>query len=329
MSEAPPSAVALGAISAFDKPHLSGLAADRSYSIGTASRGYLVQGRKLPETDWLKPRPTSLRRKATWGTDEMIGALDRAAKSVAERWPGSVLYAGDLSAEGGGDIRGHASHNSGRDVDLCFYYRDPAGRIADEERMWPIRSDGTGAGGERRFDVPRNWALVEALLRDPHVQVQWLFVASHLQDLLLAHAEAIGADEEVVRRAKKVLKQPGDSSRHAEHFHVRFYCALAERVQGCVDYGPVWDWVDTYEKALARRITEVLPFLKVRSAEENRYAITRLVRLRAVAAVPHLEPLMDSPDPSIRALAADAVAFLRGERTPPAWAHLTEEDPGE
>ena len=74
---------------------------------------------------------------------------------------------------------------------------------------------------------------------------------------------------------------------------------------------------------------EVLPFLTSGGPGEIAYAITRIVRLRVRAAVEHLEPLTIYPDPEVARLASDAVAFLEGRRTPPAWSHLTEEDPGE
>ncbi|MGM0574615.1 MAG: penicillin-insensitive murein endopeptidase [Myxococcota bacterium] len=322
----PPRAAGL----AFDREGDRALSPDRSYSVGTTSRGRLVQGRPLPvDHPSLRRRPISVERSAIWGTGELVAALERAARRVATRWPGSLLFAGDLSARRGGDIPGHASHNSGRDADLAFYLRDRAGRRADGPGFPSIGRDGATADGERRFDEARNWALVEALLRDPHVQVQWIFVASWLEDRLLAHARQVGAEETVVDRATAVLKQPGDSSAHAEHFHVRLYCALEERVEGCLDAGPVHAWVDTHEEALLERVRQVLPFLRSGAREEVRYAVTRIVRLRARVALPHLEPLVDDEDPEIAALADDAVAFLRGERTPPAWAHLAPEDVGE
>lgn len=327
----PPPAGAVG-IPAFDRAHVSHLKRDRSYSIGTASRGYLVNGRAVPSGDpAISVRARTLRKRAQFGTDELVEALARAATHVAQRWPGSHLYVGDLSYASGGDIPGHASHASGRDVDLVFYMRDEAGRMADSPQMLPIGGNGKARWGEPRlvFDLPRNWALVEALLRDPHVQVQYILIADHLKALLLGQAEQVAADETVIRRAHRVLRQPRDSSIHEEHFHVRVYCALAERVEGCVDYGRVHPWIDTYESALARRINEVMPFLQAGGAEEVRYAITRLVRLRAKGALVHLEPLVGSPQPRIAQLAADAVAFLRGRRTPPRWAHLQEEDPGD
>lgn len=315
---------------AFDRADDSRLSTARSYSLGTTSRGRLVGGRALPtESPSLFARPISITRGAVFGTDELVGALERAAAHVAERWPGSRLYAGDLSARDGGDLPGHVSHNSGRDVDLAFYLRDAAGRIADTAELSAVRADGVVPSTGLAFDDARNFELVATLLRDPRVQVQWIFVSAALRDRLLHAGASAHADPALLERVAAVLSQPRDSSAHVEHFHARIYCALAERVEGCLDAGRVHPWVDTFEGALAERVREVVPLLASGGSEEARYAITRLVRLRARSAVQYIEPLMASSDPDTRALATDAVAFLRGERTPPAWAHLLPEDAGE
>ena len=303
-----------------------GLSRSKSFSIGTTSHGRLVHGVALPmDHSALRPRPVSLRRRAVHGTRELIAALERVATRVARRWPGSVLFVGDVSAEQGGDIPHHASHNSGRDVDLAFYMRDAGGRIRDGADFLVIDLEGQARDGTR-FDVARNWAVVEALVRDPQVQVQWIFVASHLRRMMLEHARDQGVGSRVLERARRVLLQPRDSAPHDDHFHVRIYCSEHERLQGCLNNGAIHAWVDAHDAALAERIGHVLPFLKSASVEEISYAITQIVRVRARQAAPHLAPLEAHPDPTIAALAADARGFLRGERTPPRWAHLTEEE---
>lgn len=314
----------------WDRPFLRGLAADKSYSIGTASRGYLVTAIPMPEDlPFLRPRPTAVRKDALWGTAEMVGLVVRVARQVADQWPGSELWAGDFSAQHGGDLSNHASHNSGRDVDLAFYMRDVAGRAADTARMQPIGLTGKAKWSALRFDVPRNWALVEAMVRDPHVQVQYVFVAAHLEGLMIAHAKAHGVDPKVIARASDVMREPIHAANHDDHFHVRLYCALHERVEGCVDFGVRHSWADRYDKALQARVDEVVPFLRMGGPDEVRYAVTRLVRLKARKAAGHLAPLLSHDDAEIRALASDAIAFLSGHRTPPRWSHLTDEDPGE
>ncbi|MCB9729831.1 MAG: penicillin-insensitive murein endopeptidase [Deltaproteobacteria bacterium] len=315
---------------AFDHAEDSRLGSSRSYSLGTTSRGRLVGGRPLPDQSAaLVPRAISVARGAIYGTDELVGALERAAAHVAERWPGSVLYAGDLSARRGGDIAGHVSHNSGRDADLAFYLRDAAGRIADRDDLPAVRADGSTSTGELHFDDARNFELIASLVRDPRIQVQWIFVSAPLRERLLRAGAGAGADPALLERVAAVLAQPRDSSPHVEHFHLRLYCALEERVEGCLDAGRVHPWVDTFEAALQQRVAEVVPLLHTGAAEEARYAITRLVRLRARDAADDIAALTQSDDPETQALATDAVAFLRGQRTPPAWAHLLPEDAGE
>ena len=112
---------------------------------------------------------------------------------------------------------------------------------------------------------------------------------------------------------------------HDDHFHVRVYCSEHERLQGCLNNGSIHPWVDA-TMSLVRRIGHVLPFLESPNNEEIVYAITQIVRVRARQAAPHIEPLRKHSDPEIAKLAEDAYGFLRGERTPPQWAHLSEEE---
>ena len=67
--------------------------------------------------------------------------------------------------------------------------------------------------------------------------VQWIFMYEPIAVRLLAHAESIGEPEALVARARKAVRQPGDSARHDDHMHVRVYCARADRAYGCVDLG--------------------------------------------------------------------------------------------
>jgi hypothetical protein len=57
--------------------------------------------------------------------------------------------------------------------------------------------------------------------------------------LLLDHAKQAGEPAELVAKARKALRQPGDSARHDDHMHVRVYCSPEDRPYGCVDIGPM------------------------------------------------------------------------------------------
>ena len=308
-------------------PEFSALDQTRSFSLGTTSHGRLVHGVALPsDQEGLKIRPVSIRRRAIHGTRDLVELLGRVAARVSRAWPGSILYVGDVSAKEGGDIPHHVSHNSGRDVDLAFYMKGPNGVFRDGPTFHHIAPDGSVRERRLSFDVARNWSLVEGFIRDPKVQVQWIFVVQHLKDAMLAHAEKIGTDATVLRRARRVLLQPRGAAPHDDHFHVRVYCSEHERLQGCLNNGSIHSWVDAFDHALATRIGHVLPFLKSPSTEEITYAITQIVRVRARQAAPHVEPLQSHRDPIIAKLASDAYEFLTGARTPPQWSHLSEED---
>ena len=186
------------------------------------------------------------RRAMRYGTTELVGLVERAASKVAAAHPGAILYVGDLGAENGGAGPGHASHESGRDVDLAFFVADPSGRRLEGHPVTRFDRFGVGTAGDRgdalRFDAGRNWALVEALLGDGEAEVQWIFASDGVKALLLRWAIDHDRDSEIIERAVTVIHQPGDGAPHDDHLHVRIYCPPSAGA-GCVDVGPVWPWV--------------------------------------------------------------------------------------
>jgi penicillin-insensitive murein DD-endopeptidase len=227
-------------------------------SLGTASRGLILGAVELPGEG---PHHRCYHRRAMrYGTAELVGLVGRAASKVAAGHPGAILYVGDLGAETGGDQPGHASHESGRDVDLAFFTADPSGRPLDGHPVTRFDRFGAGAaGGDRgdllRFDAARNWALVEALLGDEEAQVQWIFASDGVKALLLRWAIDHDRDPEAIERAVTAIHQPGDSAPHDDHFHVRIYCPPSAGA-GCVDVGPVWPWVEGRAEDAASTISD-------------------------------------------------------------------------
>lgn len=159
----------------------------------------------------------------------------------------------DLSASGGGPTPWHRSHQSGRDVDIVFFATDERGRVVPPLRGDMVAYDKWGKPKlkprepyesekwvKRRFDVRRNWMLVETLLRDPGIRLQWMFVSRGLRKKLLDHAKHSKVEPWLQEYAAVILRQPGDSAPHHDHFHVRIYCPRADRFHGCRDVGPVW-----------------------------------------------------------------------------------------
>jgi penicillin-insensitive murein endopeptidase len=234
-----------------------------SASVGSFNHGALRRGARLPFTGEGYVVPNLWReRQSNYATDELVTAITHAAMRVHREYPGSLLNIGDMSQKRGGDSVLHRSHENGRDADLIYYAVDAQGRpalAADSMPRYPYW-DGRARQPEKQehgvvygpfsprwFDVPRNWALVRALLEEPSIELQYLFIHARLRDKLLAYAAARGEDPLLLERAEVILHQPGDSAPHDDHLHVRIFCAEDDRAFGCSDKGPVRWWKKRYK----------------------------------------------------------------------------------
>lgn len=223
----------------------------RSTSIGSPTHGRLDGGVALPLQ---APGLLFLPRKdpgSRYGTVELVQGLVRAAAAVDGAEPGAVATVGDLSREAGGDISGHASHRSGRDVDVLFYLR----RESDDTPFVPskfIPLDPRGRGTDYgdladpaddipvRIDLPRTWGLVAGLVADEAADVQSILVVEHLRALLLEEAARVGAPAAVVQRFSEVTCQPRFP--HDDHMHIRVFCSADDIAAGCEDTPPLYPW---------------------------------------------------------------------------------------
>jgi penicillin-insensitive murein endopeptidase len=258
-----------------------GLTDFSSVSVGTFNAGALRHGARLATKNegYVIP-PLWVARQANYGTDELVGAIQRAARRVAREYPGALLGIGDLSLKGGRPSELHASHRAGRDADLIYYAVDEHGRPVAPASSMPrygtddrqARAPGPqehgvvyGPFSPRWLDVPRTWALVRALLQDPLVEVQYLFCHERIRQQLLAQARALGEDEELIERAEALLHQPSDSAPHDDHLHLRVHCASDDRALGCGDRPPMRWWKKRYkymppvvEPTAVERLTELI-----------------------------------------------------------------------
>lgn len=235
-----------------------------SVSRGSHNDGRLEDGVRLAVVgDGYRMPRTWAARGLHYGTEELVALIVRAARRVALEWPGSTLWVGDLSPARGGPSAWHRSHQNGRDVDLLFFALDDRGRPAPPPvEMIRFGPDGVSRPGitpRRYFDVARNWALVKALLEDPEVQVQYLFIYAPLERRLLDYARAQGEPIDLLQRAEAILHQPSDSAPHDDHLHVRIYCPPSDRVFGCIDHGPLRWWKKAYKYLSPRRLADLLP----------------------------------------------------------------------
>jgi len=185
----------------------------------------------------------------------LVGAIEHAAARVRARYKRATAGIADLSPAAGGRSIWHKSHRSGRDVDVLFYTDNADGRPLpppDEDMIvfsgegLPILpaefKDGYADPDwkERQFDKRANWRFIEALLSDPTVRVQWIFISRGLEARLLRYARRKKRPAWVIAYAAQVMNQPGDSLPHDNHMHIRVYCSRTDRFHGCVDRGPVW-----------------------------------------------------------------------------------------
>lgn len=194
-------------------------------SFGVPWNGYLQNATRLRIGEGAHIR----RPYRAYGTRATVEHTRRAIEETIELYPRvHVLAVGDLSAEHGGAVSDHHSHQSGRDVDLGLWYkRKPPG--------YPNTFiDGT----EQNLDAAATWTLVSKLAstanKDGGVQV--IFLDYDVQGVLYRWAKKHGVSE---ARLKKVLQYPhgrwsGNGivrhyRNHAHHLHARFKCARAER----------------------------------------------------------------------------------------------------
>jgi penicillin-insensitive murein endopeptidase len=216
VASAPPRAGSLRAL---------GRVADGALSVGAPNDGRLFDGGRLEESELVRVVPAYTGRDHRWGLPSLVRALERAARFVDKRHPRAMLSVGDLSRRGGGTIGHHHSHQSGRDVDVAFYLVDAEGRPRYLRSFVALDAEGrASAGRDLRFDDARNWAFVEALLSDPDVRIERIFVAAPLRARLLREAERRGVSLPFRIKAAERLMQPRRGVPHDDHFHVRVAC---------------------------------------------------------------------------------------------------------
>ncbi len=257
-------------------------AVDGTLSLGTIRSGSLRGARALPLVgNHHEIIERHRRRHTNFGTDELIEAIKGAAAKVDEVHGGAPLRVGNLSRRRGGNIPWSSSHEAGRDADLAFYVVDKNGESVPSPDLIGFDEQGRALDEDLYFDVPRNWTFVEALLTDPSINLHWLFVSEGLKTLLLQYALDNDVPPELFARAAKILHQPTDAPPHDDHLHLRIGCSTADRLEGCVDWGPQWDWYDWHDAELFARTHEIRRAFDDPSPEIRQEALRFLHRIRA------------------------------------------------
>jgi penicillin-insensitive murein endopeptidase len=183
-------------------------------SVGSPNAGALINGVQATQTALLKPISPS----GAWATQETLDFLATALGKVQEQFPGTPpLALGDISNRHGGPSPPHVSHQSGRDVDIAYFYNDGAG--------WYAR------GTAKNLDLPRTWAFVRALIAETDIDL--ILIDHSIQVLLEDYAREHGEDPAwlsgifrgVPGKLRPLIRHaPG----HATHIHIRFFNPLAQ-----------------------------------------------------------------------------------------------------
>lgn len=170
-----------------------------------------------------------LRRAArAWGTATAVAHIRAALRAFREAMPKThVVAIGDLSARAGGQISQHASHQSGRDVDIGLVYKR-------KPRGFPeMFVDATEANLDPRatYELLRQFVATAGTNGGAAV----IFLDYRVQGWLYKWAHAHGIDEAVLRltfqypRGRDATALVRHIPNHLDHMHVRFACPAADR----------------------------------------------------------------------------------------------------
>jgi penicillin-insensitive murein DD-endopeptidase len=233
-----------------------------STSIGGPSDGRVEGAIAFPKkAPGVILNPRRLNPESHYATVELVQAILRAAAVVEKAMPGGYpVIVNDIGFKTGGPIPHHASHQSGRDLDTLFYLFDREGNPRPAKGV-PLNLRGQGwdfadlADPEDdqfvKIDAKRTWRFLQALAEDEHFNLQRIFVAEHLREILIREAHRAKAPREARRRIEDLTCQPG--SPHDDHFHFRFFCTAEDIRAGCEDSPPIYPWRRAELKALGLR----------------------------------------------------------------------------
>jgi hypothetical protein len=149
-----------------------------------------------------------------YGTELTVRQLRHALAIYHEQFPEAApVQIMDLSRRGGGRLGPHASHRTGRDVDVRLVLKTKNPRVVE--------------GTPSNLDVERTWFLMSALIETG--DVEYIFLNRKLHRTLYRYATELGLDRE---RLGELFQYPHGASAkvgvirhepgHLCHFHVRF-----------------------------------------------------------------------------------------------------------
>ncbi|MBV1857833.1 MAG: penicillin-insensitive murein endopeptidase, partial [Nannocystaceae bacterium] len=191
-----------------------------SRSIGAPNRGRIENSAPFPSGDGWNMRGY---RPRSYATRQTVKTLATSLAQWRERYPqANAVKVGEFSRRGGGRVRPHKSHRTGRDVDLGYVMNEP-----DEGHRFVTVTDSN-------LDAAATWGFVKQLLASDAVEL--IFMAKSVQEQLIPFAAQSMSEAE--QRAIFSTLEPDARARkkttirawrgHDDHMHVRFGCTEAD-----------------------------------------------------------------------------------------------------
>ena len=152
--------------------------------------------------------------KRSWGTFLSVNTMIDVFTEHHRKYPdGHIIRVDDVSRKGGGYLKPHKSHRTGRDVDIRYPLK-----VATDQYVKATASN---------IDLKRSWDLVHGFMRTG--QIVYIFMDYKLQKLFYEQAKKEKVPAAKLKewfqypKGRKVLRgiirhEPG----HATHLHVRF-----------------------------------------------------------------------------------------------------------
>jgi murein endopeptidase len=189
-----------------------------SLSLGRPSSGAVMNAVQMPEGQlWDLVDPGR-----SWGTQETIDYLVTAITAANAKMPMvHPMHIGHIGRPDGGHIRPHRSHQSGRDVDLSYYY------LPERHIGWYQKANAV------TLDRARTWTFIKTLITE--TDVEYIFMDRSVQKLLKEFALGAGEDPEWLATIFELgSRNPEPMIRaawgHDTHMHVRFFNPRAQQL---------------------------------------------------------------------------------------------------
>lgn len=164
------------------------------------------------------------RPQRAFGTRTTVELVKDAVANTLEAFPKvHVLAIGDISAQSGGFITQHRSHQSGRDADIGLFYKK---KPADYPKSF-VRAT------KDNLDAAATWKLIWELAKTSTQDggAQIIFLDYNVQGIIYRWAKAHKVSEKRLARVFQYPNGRGSVSGvvrhypyHDNHMHVRFKC---------------------------------------------------------------------------------------------------------